>query len=167
MDDTVKTVFKTLIKVPCIILIAYIIFNIFAFVVSYFRLVSLSYVVQQTVIQNNYIPGDEEAQLIQYINDNVNSSLLVNIKVEVSQNSIGDISGNTQTIKSNNKCQYGASLYLKIHANFNILNPVVPFTEAEGLDGTMGTRYAPPQRLNIPIDLEYRVPALKYYADLG
>ena len=166
MDGEVKVVFKSLVKVPCIILIAYIIFNIFAFVVSYFRLVSLSYVAQQVVTQNNYIPGDEQTQLEEYIDNNVLSSLLVNVKVAVDSRPLGDISGNGSRIESSNKVQYGQDLYLKIHANFNILNPVVPFTEAEGLDGTQGTRYAPPQRLNIPINLEYKLPALKYYADL-
>lgn len=166
-SNEVKFVFKTLIKVPCIILISYIIFNLFAFVVSYLRLVSLSYVVQETVIQNNFIPDSEKDILEDYISDNIMTDLLTNIHVEVSEAAIGDISGNPEMIESNLKCQYGTQLNIKIHANFNILNPVVPFTEAEGLDGTGGTAYVPPQRLNIPIVLEYTVPALKYYADLN
>ena len=56
MTDGVKFIFKTLIKVPVYIVAAFGIFNIFAFCFIYFRLLGVSYVVQQTAIENTY-PG--------------------------------------------------------------------------------------------------------------
>ena len=53
MAENVKFIFKTLIKVPIIIFVTYFIVNLFAFTVSYFRLLGVSYVVLQTAIENN------------------------------------------------------------------------------------------------------------------
>ena len=55
MSDSVKFIFMTLIKVPCIIFAAFFIFNIFAFFFIYFKVLGFSYVVMQEVVENNYI----------------------------------------------------------------------------------------------------------------
>lgn len=66
MADSVKYIFKTLIKVPCIILVCYMILNAFMFVYSYFKVLGLSYVVMQTAVENNYLPNDQLAMLDDY-----------------------------------------------------------------------------------------------------
>lgn len=67
MTDGVKFIFKTLIKVPVYIVAAFGIFNIFAFCFIYFRLLGVSYVVQQTAIENNYLPKKQVNTLMNYI----------------------------------------------------------------------------------------------------
>ena len=69
MTDSVKFIFKTLIKVPIIIFIAFAIFNIFSFCFIYFRMLGLSYVVMQTAVENNYLPASETNTLIDHIRD--------------------------------------------------------------------------------------------------
>lgn len=63
MTDSVKFIFMTLIKVPCIIFAAFFVFNIFAFFFIYFKMLGFSYVVMQEVVENNYINGSQLNQL--------------------------------------------------------------------------------------------------------
>jgi hypothetical protein len=69
MEDEVKFIFKTLIKVPCIIFVAYLILNLLLFSYTYFKLLGMSYVVMQTCVENNYIPNSEFTDLLNYVDD--------------------------------------------------------------------------------------------------
>lgn len=63
MSDSVKFIFTTLIKVPCVIFGAFFIFNIFAFFFIYFKMLGFSYVVMQEVVENNYLNASQIDQL--------------------------------------------------------------------------------------------------------
>lgn len=67
MSDEVKFIFKTLLKVPVIIVVSFIILNIFAFFFIYFKVLGLSYVVMQTAVENNYLPPTEVSTLNNYV----------------------------------------------------------------------------------------------------
>ena len=68
MNESVKFIFKTLLKVPVFILVAYAIFNLFAFSFSYFKIMGFSYVAMQTAVENNYFPQTEYNTLTTYLN---------------------------------------------------------------------------------------------------
>lgn len=59
----VKKVFSTLLKVPCYIVIGYLVANIIMFGLYYFRALGISYVVMQSAVENNYIPTSELSAL--------------------------------------------------------------------------------------------------------
>jgi hypothetical protein len=59
----VKKVFGTLAKVPCYIIIAYLIMNIVLFLGYYIKALGLSYAVMQIGVENNYIPDTEKGIL--------------------------------------------------------------------------------------------------------
>jgi hypothetical protein len=67
MEDGVKFIFKTLIKVPVIIFFSFFIFNILAFCLTYFKVLGASYVVMQTAVENNYLPSSELNTLCKYV----------------------------------------------------------------------------------------------------
>lgn len=68
MTDEVKFIFKSLLKVPIMIMVSYAILNIFAFFFIYFKALGTSYVVMQTAVENNYLPPAELTQLYDYVN---------------------------------------------------------------------------------------------------
>lgn len=63
MNDEVKFIFKTLIKVPVIIIISYLVFNIVMFINFYFRGLGTSYLIMQEVAINNYIPATDRGSI--------------------------------------------------------------------------------------------------------
>lgn len=63
MNDEVKFIFKTLIKVPVIIIISYLVFNIVMFINFYFRGLGTSYLIMQEVAINNYIPATDRVSI--------------------------------------------------------------------------------------------------------
>lgn len=66
MEDSVRSIFMTLIKIPCFIVISYIVFNIFAFSMIYFKMLGVSYMVSEVALENNYIPNTEKESLENY-----------------------------------------------------------------------------------------------------
>lgn len=82
MADSVKFIFMTLIKVPVYITVAFFIFNLFAFTFIYFKMLGVSYVVQQTAIENNYLPKKELGTIIEYMRDEISSiSMVENVAI--------------------------------------------------------------------------------------
>ena len=71
MEDGVKYIFKVLLKVPIIIVVCYLVMNIFFFFFIYFKCLGISYVVMQTAVENNYLPQRELKALCQYV-DSIN-----------------------------------------------------------------------------------------------
>ena len=67
MSDGVIFIFKTLIKVPVIIFASFFVFNIFAFIFIYFKMLGFSYVAMQEVVENNYISQMQANQLNNYL----------------------------------------------------------------------------------------------------
>lgn len=184
MHEEVKFIFKSLIKVPCIVVFSFLIFNIFTFFFMYFKALGLSYVVMQTTAENNYIPNQELTQLVEYIESWVDDIayvadagiivgyegddaepeyVLVSNESEVSSaidtgNAFGD---------ARNKLQYGCTRCVGVQVNYRIILPLVEgpddvdeghteISHVEDIDTLEG----------IPITIAYKVPGLKYYPDM-
>lgn len=67
MEDGVKFIFKTLIKIPCFIVAAYVVFNLFCFSITYFKMMGASYAIMQVAMENNYLPETELKSLNSYV----------------------------------------------------------------------------------------------------
>lgn len=176
MSDGVKFIFKTLIKVPIIILVAFGIFNLFAFSLSYFKLLGFSYVAMQTAVENNYIPTSESTTLTNYLNS-LETTILEN----------PTLTCDTDTASGaidNRKVQYGTPIRITVSAHYKFIWPLMPSeqrTTGVAATGTnnqnIGTELTDQQlddlraeRENNPqnnIVITYTVPGLKYYPDLS
>lgn len=122
MADNVKFIFMTLIKVPVYIMVAFFIFNLFAFTFIYFKMLGISYVVQQTAIENNYIPAAEKKTICDYMKDNLaNISMVENVGLCYGDNSYLDVtkadSINPKTGAFQKK-QYGSKITCGVTCNY-------------------------------------------------
>lgn len=159
MNDSVKFIFRTLLRVPIIILVSYLIFNLFAFTFTYFRLLGYSYVAMQTVVENNFIPPDELNTLTDYLNS-LETGIVSNLSVTCDT----DISSPDE---NNIKVQYGTPIKVTVSAKYTWVFPLVN-TAASGPDDSAhadGLVYNENDNNNIVIS--YTVPGLKYYPDLS
>lgn len=171
MNDSVKFIFKTLIKVPVIILVSYFIFNLFAFTFTYFRLMGLSYVVMQTVVENNFIPEDEKQTLTNYINS-LETGVVNNLAIGCDTNTTNDTANGGPYVNvnapdnDNYKVQYGTPITVTVSAKYNWVFPLVNTAD----DGN-GTPHADGLEYNENFDnnivITYVIPGLKYYPDLS
>lgn len=178
MDGTVKFIFKTLIKVPIYILVSYLIFNIFAFGLSYFKMLGLSYVAMQTAVENNFIPDTEKASLENYMQNTLETDILQNVSF-------------TDDTTKGNHLQYGDTVTVGVQAHYKFIWPLQPKEQhAGGSGGTNGNFGANTDGMNNSGDysgdktdsqlkdardnydsdqnnivIEYKVPGLKYYPD--
>lgn len=112
----------TLIKVPVYIMVAFFIFNLFAFTFIYFKMLGISYVVQQTAIENNYIPAAEKKTICDYMKDNLaNISMVENVGLCYGDNSYLDVtkadSINPKTGAFQKK-QYGSKITCGVTCNY-------------------------------------------------
>ena len=136
MSGGVKFIFKTLISIPVIVTISYLILNIYGYAVSYFRVTALSYSVMQIVAENNYIPVDELEALAKYANS-LETGILSDIAIVIGAedateefllNNVIDFDGSSNTLiikgsPNNDKVQYGEVKKAGITAKFNWMNP--------------------------------------------
>lgn len=168
MGDGVKTIFKTLIKVPIIILASYAVFNVFAFLLSYMKLLGVSYVALQTGVENNYIPPNEQSTLQYYMTNSLETGVLSNVKFT---------DGTTFERK-----QYGEEITIGVEAKYNFIWPLMPTEqihgEFEGLNSTNNfggyrtdaeleqARQDKIDNSDTNIVIKYNVPGLRYYPDL-
>lgn len=140
MEGGVKFIFKTLIKVPVYIYAAFLIFNVFAFCFIYFKMLGFSYLVQQTAVENNYLPYKQLQSFAEYLTDFDNSIAMVencniiisdNYDESANKNSTADLgltrkqtgSGVQYTAKSTKtgalqKRQYGADVTVGVTCNY-------------------------------------------------
>lgn len=171
MSDTVKFIFRIILKVPIIILVVYAVFNVMGFGLSYFKMLGLSYVALQTAVENNYIPPTEEATLTRYMQDDLQTDILENVSF-TADTALGDYA----------RKQYGDTITVGVQAHYKFLWPLMPkeqMTNDSGVDGwsnpgrAQGSKsedelqqardaYDSPMN-NIVI--EYKVPGLRYYSD--
>lgn len=181
MTSGVKFIFKTLIKVPVIILASYLVINILAFTFTYVKLLGFSYVVQQVAVENNYIPPEEIITLTNYL-ATLETDFVDNIELVLKDEENGDI------LPANEKRQYGMPVTVGVKAHYRFLMPLMPkeqmvdtsvgvvgyapgqqvgetsFADSETLDARM-EEYAENKDNNI--EIKYTVPGLKYYPDLN
>lgn len=177
MSDSVKFIFKTLIKVPCYIMVAYFILNIFAFAYTYFKMLGLSYVVMQTAVENNYIPETEYQQLTNYINQQDTAfcdapRILVNASGEPDYES-GCVAAYGDTYS---RRQYGSEVKVGVAYNFRMIWPLIPIEADEASTGHTDDGIDNWNNRVATIDndkgwntvvIKYTVPGLKYYPDLS
>lgn len=170
MSDGVKMIFKTLIKVPCIILVYYIIFNIFSFSLTYFKLLGISNVIMQVAVENNYIPDNELETLNGYLDSITNTGVVSDASIIVSDN---------------DKKQYGSPVTVGVSAHYKFILPLMPnqqlsdengkfIGEGNGSfsgfadDSTLAARRSSTEaNAGDNIVITYTVPGLQYYPDLG
>lgn len=172
MSDTVKFIFKTIIKVPIIIIVCYLVFNVFAFGLSYFKMLGLSYVAMQTAVENNYIPQAERQSLSSYMTDTLQTDILQNVNFTEGSD-----------ITDGSRKQYGGTVTVGVSAHYKFLWPLQPKEQHAGDAGVDGMNNSgsyrgdksdqemkdareayDSDRNNIVI--EYKVPGLKYYPDM-
>lgn len=172
MSDGVKFIFKTLIKVPCYIMVAYFILNIFAFAHTYFKMLGFSYVVMQTAVENNYLPDTEYNQLVNYLSRQ-GTAFCANPKIVVTDegNTITPAHGSTYSRR-----QYGSEVVVGVEYDFRMIWPLIPIEADEASTGqsndgieewnnSVGTFDNNKGWNHVRID--YKVPGLKYYPDLS
>ena len=181
MTDSVKFIFKTLFKVPIFIMASFAVFNAFAFGLTYFKLLGLSYVIQQTAVENNYIPDEELNTLNNYLASITNTGVIDNARIVLENPD--DSSIREATVKR----QYGESVTVGVTAHYRFIWPLTPKEQLQNPDDEFigyGSQqssnfsgYADASTLearrqeieNNPtnnINLIYTVPGLKYYPDL-
>lgn len=140
MEGGVKFIFKTLIKVPVYIYAAFLVFNIFAFCFIYFKMLGFSYLVQQTAVENNYLPAEQLKSFADYLSDFDTSIAMVencNIIISDKYNADADVnSTNTMALRrttsasgvkyqvaggnhdATKKKQYGAEVTVGVSCNY-------------------------------------------------
>lgn len=187
MSDGVKFIFKTLIKIPCIVFAFYFVLNLFAFSLTYFKLLGFSYVVMQVAVENNYIPAAELYTLNNYLDSITDTGVVDNARIILA----GDpAEGESPDDASVVKKQYGGIVTVGVGAHYRWIWPLMPKEQTVGNTGFLGWRdpqtgqdrgefngflgdtalealreqYAENTYNNIII--KYTVPGLKYYPDL-
>ena len=177
MSDSVKFIFKTLIKVPCYIMVAYFILNIFAFSYTYFKMLGLSYVVMQTAVENNYIPETEYQQLNNYISQQT-TAFCANPVILVNESGEPDYeAGCTPAYGSAySRRQYGSEVKVGVAYEFRMIWPLIPIAADETSTGqsedgveNWNNRVATMDNNKgwNTVVIKYTVPGLKYYPDLS
>lgn len=140
MADNVKFIFKSLIKVPIFIFVAFFIFNIFTFFFIYFKMLGISYVVMQTAVENNYLPQQELTTLNEYMTSLNNISYVENAHIVVDNDTSGatlyngsgnylDEKGNAKALKSDGhnsvtRRQYGNYIVTGVYCKYRIIWPL-------------------------------------------
>lgn len=140
MADNVKFIFKSLIKVPIFIFVAFFIFNIFTFFFIYFKMLGISYVVMQTAVENNYLPQQELTTLNKYMTSLNEISYVENAQIVVDNDTSGatlyngsgnylDENGNAKGLKSDGhnsvtRRQYGNYIVTGVYCKYRIIWPL-------------------------------------------
>lgn len=181
MRDSVKFIFKTLFKIPVLILTTYAIFNIFAFSLTYFKLLGFSYVVMQTAVENNYIPPQEMNTLNAYLASITNTGVVDSAKLILTN------PNNPSATSASVRRQYGAAITVGVEAHYKFIWPLMPKEQLSNTsEGFIG--YGPNANSNFSgfasdaelerrrkelennkdnnIRIMYTVPGLQYYPDL-
>lgn len=171
MQDDVKFIFKSLIKVPVIIFEVYFVFNIFCLMFIFFKTLGYSYVVMQTVVENNYVPAQELNSLNTQLEELRNIRFVDNATVVVTE-----AGSDAVDTSYNERTQYGSVKRCGVQVAYEIQWPLRPDQQSSngqavnGLQGgggnytNVGHTYSAPA---IPITITYKVPGLQYYPDLN
>lgn len=174
MSNFVSTVFRVIIKVPIIVIVCYVIYNVFGFGLSYFKMLGLSYVALQTAVENNYIPPSEERTLKKYMENEMETGILQNV----------EFTPNT-ALGEGSRRQYGDEVIVGVQAHYKFLFPLQPkeiTKDNAGVDGAnsknSGRYHGEKTEDELDRDrakydsgmnnivIEYKVPGLRYYSDL-
>ena len=195
MSDGVSFIFRTLIKVPVVIFSSFLVFNLIMFTFAYSQALGISYVVMQTVAENNYLSGSQLQQINNTLAD-FNSIEYVQVNLIGGTTNSGNdyayldtngnvirVGGEEVSLDSNSsvksKRQFGSSVICGIRYNYKMIWPLMSEdkTGDGGLseDGRLTGDGAGMHQLEyneeleedgIDIVLAYKVPCLKYYPDI-
>lgn len=182
MDDyDVKFIFKTLVKVPIWIMVAFSIINVFAFTTSYFRIVGASYTLQQTVMDNNFLTQADLNSFNTYL-DTLETAYLTDIHVVINTDAGGVDTDRTTFI--NERKQYGNVVDVGVASTYKFIMPLdirqqtVGEKGVQGIDGMTGavtsdllsqSEMKAKREHNVVggnIDVVNTVVGLQYYSDL-
>lgn len=170
MQSGIKLIFKTLFKVPIIICTFFLILNVFSYVFTSIRLLSIYYVAVNTAVANNYIPTKERNSLEAYLGQ-LETSLFTDVKL-------------TPNTISQNRVQYGEEVTVGVQGQFHIVWPLMPHeqtgtgTAVTGLNPAASVGELSEAELDNlrqekdnfgmgwTIKFEDKVPGMHYYADL-
>ena len=181
MSDGVKYIFRTIFKVPIIILVVYAIFNVFAFSLTYFRLLGFSYVVMQTAVENNYIPPEEMNTLNKYLQSITDNGVVGDAEIVISNEEDASI------LPADRRRQYGSPVTVGVKAQYKFIWPLTPKEQLTNTSGGFigygsntgsfsgyaststleARRKALEDNKNNNINITYTVIGLKYYSDLN
>lgn len=153
MTDEVKFIFKTLLKVPIIILVCYAILNLFSFFFIYFKALGASYVVMQVAVENNYLPATELKELYAYVDEwndipmCNNATIIVGksgstlYKVTEVSPGVPQTSATYGTADARRRKQYGNTVTCGVTCDYTIVWPLSHREQLEGagLDSKIGT----------------------------
>lgn len=194
MEDGVKFIFKTLIKVPVIIFFSFFVFNILAFFFMYFKMLGASYVVMQTAVENNYLPAQEAQTLYEFVNtfndiemvEDASVVIAADLGTDGSYYNIRTMSDVTDTsalygdADARKRRQYGSTVTVGVTCNYTLIWPLDYRATTAGNTGVAGmssntTSFKSDAQLasdresaksKVPITIIYTVPGLKYYPDM-
>lgn len=141
MSDDVRSIFKTLIKVPCIIFVSYLVFNIFAFTFTFYKVLGASYIVMQTVVENNYIPPNDYDSITDYLSTVTNSASLIG-DCYITAGWDGSTTKPPQMSRSggnNRRTQYGSvKKEVGVYCEFIMQWPLMPTEQTTDYDESKG-----------------------------
>lgn len=182
MDEyDVKFIFKTLAKVPIYIMIAFSVLNLFAFTLSYFRIVGASYTLQQAVMDNNFLTQADLDSYNKYL-DKLETSYLTDVHVVINTDA-GEVD-TTRTTFINERHQYGNVVDIGVASTYRFIMPLdirqqtVGEKGVQGMEGLAGTKtstYLTKEEMKAKrernvvggnIDVVNTVVGLQYYSDL-
>jgi len=123
MEDGVKYIFKTLLRVPIIIYVSFAILNAFAFCFAYFKMLGVSYVLQQAVVENNYLDENNFKSIKTYIESVDNKSAFIVDAHMIIDDSNTRAPETYSEVGSLNKVQYGKEATIGIAYQFNLVWP--------------------------------------------
>ena len=174
MASTVKFIFITLMKVPLLVIAAFFLFNIFAFSISLFQVMTLTNVAKQVAVENNFIPPEERHMFQRHMNFMSSRETLSNVR----------FTDNTNFTRA----QYGNNQTIGIEAQFHFIFPLLPNQQRTGDGFVIGMQDTDRAglgvawldeiqleqerelRRNNPLNMirfEFQVPGLRYYPDLS
>lgn len=158
MERGVSFIFRTLIKVPIIIMVSFFIFNIFAFTVSYFKVIGAVNAIQQVAIDNNFLPQEDVDTFKKYLEQEVETTYLQNAQIIINTdgrdfdkqfiNSDGqrvDVDMNDfdpENTSVNERKQYGNTITVGVTAEYRFIWPLM---HIETLDDGRVQVYGPGQ----------------------
>lgn len=194
MEDSIKGVISIIIKMMVIIASMYIVFNVVAFISSYFRIMGASYSLQQIVMENNYLP-EAELNAFQGYLDSIETTFTPDMHVVVftdrgpgetdsfwrlDEDSVpGEYTDYESLFNANvnERVQYGTTIYVGVCSDFKAMfpfmfNETIVGEKVAGYSGTGGDFKSDAQLQaerkysRAHIDVVQPVVGLQYYSDL-
>lgn len=142
MENGVAWIFKTLIKVPVIIAVSFLILNIFAFTVSYFRVVGAANTLQRAVMDNNFLTTADKESFEEYLKG-LETSYLTDIHYVINTDANKNTAVSADSFKDaprtgrgaiieNKRRQYGNTIDVGIVAQYKFILPLQHVEMVEG-----------------------------------